>query len=73
MCEQAGQAEDAASIGDDSHVQPFVTDDSDEDDFPISSKIARSGLYLPSGISLRKDEIDAVCRILKDILSANLK
>jgi hypothetical protein len=40
MCEQAGQAEDAASIGDDSHVQPFVTDDSDEDDFLDISTLA---------------------------------
>jgi len=58
------------------HEQPVFKNESfysDEDDFPISSKIARSGLYLPSGISLRKDEIDAVCRILKDILSTNLK
>jgi len=58
------------------HEQPVFKKESfysDKDDFPISSKIARRGLYLPSGISLRKDEIDAVCRILKDILSTNLK
>ena len=58
------------------HEQPVFKNEgfySDKDDFPISSEIARRGLYLPSGISLGKDEIEAVCRILKDILSANLK
>ena len=58
------------------HEQPVFKNESfysDKDDFPISSKIARCGLYLPSGISLGKDEIVAVCRILRDILSANLK
>jgi len=58
------------------HEQPVFKNKSfysDVDDFPISSKIARRGLYLPSGVSLRKDEIDAVCRIVKDIVSANLK
>ena len=58
------------------HEQPVFKNQefySDEDAFPISSKIARRGLYLPSGISLKKDEIQAVCKIFIEILSINLK
>ena len=58
------------------HEQPVFKNESfysDKDDLPISSKIARRGLYLPSGISLGKDEIETVCKILREILSTNLK
>ena len=58
------------------HEQPVFKNESfysDEDAFPVSSKIARCGLYLPSGISLGKDEIDEVCKILMEILSTNKK
>ena len=58
------------------HEQPVFKNESfysDKDDFPISSKIARRGLYLPSGISLEKDKIKKVCKILREMFTANFK
>ena len=58
------------------HEQPVFKNESfysDKYDFPISSKIARRGLYLPSGISLEKDKIKKVCKILREMFTANFK
>lgn len=58
------------------HEQPVFKNEnfySDEDAFPVSSKIARRGLYLPSGISLERENIEAVCKILMEILSTSPK
>jgi len=36
--------------------------------YPVAEKLARRGLYLPSGLALREEQIDTVCRALLDIL-----
>jgi perosamine synthetase len=41
--------------------------------FPVSSNIARRGLYLPSGIGLSKKDIILVCGVLKEVLTSELK
>lgn len=37
--------------------------------YPIANKLARQGLYLPSGLSLNKIDLQQVCNIIHDILS----
>ena len=36
--------------------------------YPITERIARQGLYLPSGLTLTEDQIGSVVKFLKDIL-----
>lgn len=36
--------------------------------FPVSEKISKYGLYLPSGLGLKEEEIKKVCDIIKSIL-----
>lgn len=36
--------------------------------YPVSERIARRGLYLPSGMALKLTDIDIVCDAVKDIL-----
>lgn len=36
--------------------------------YPVAERIARQGLYLPSGLTLTEDQIDAVCRAVEKIL-----
>jgi len=40
----------------------------DNQKYPIAEKIARQGLYLPSGLTLKKEQIEEVCSIVKEIL-----
>jgi perosamine synthetase len=35
--------------------------------FPVAEEISRKGLYLPSGLALSQNQIEDVCRIIKDI------
>jgi len=37
--------------------------------YPVAERIARQGLYLPSGLALRDDEIDRVCEIVRETLA----
>jgi perosamine synthetase len=37
--------------------------------YPVTDRLARQGLYLPSGLSLRDEQIDEVCRAVRGILS----
>jgi perosamine synthetase len=37
--------------------------------YPVAERIARQGLYLPSGLTLTEDQIDAVCRAVEKILA----
>ncbi|MFH1325754.1 MAG: DegT/DnrJ/EryC1/StrS aminotransferase family protein [archaeon] len=39
--------------------------------FEISDKISERGFYLPSSSDLKKEEIQSICEILKEILSKN--
>lgn len=36
---------------------------------PVTERIARQGLYLPSGMTLTEEKIEKVCRIIKEILA----
>ena len=37
--------------------------------YPVAERLARRGLYLPSGLALREEQIETVCEALHDILS----
>lgn len=36
--------------------------------YPVAERIARRGLYLPSGLGLQQDQIDSVCDVIRSIL-----
>jgi perosamine synthetase len=36
--------------------------------YPVAERLARKGLYLPSGLALRKEQLETVCRALHEIL-----
>jgi len=37
--------------------------------YPVAERLSRRGLYLPSGLALREEQIETVCQALYDILS----
>jgi perosamine synthetase len=37
--------------------------------YPVAERLARKGLYLPSGLALTQEQIDTVSEALHDILS----
>ena len=37
--------------------------------YPVSEEIARQGLYLPSGLTLKEEQIEKVCNALKEIMT----
>ena len=37
--------------------------------YPVAERIARQGLYLPSGLTLTETQLDEVCRAVENILS----
>ena len=36
--------------------------------YPVSERLARQGLYLPSGLALTEDQLDEVCAVVKGII-----
>lgn len=38
--------------------------------YPVAERMARQGLYLPSGMALTMEQIDTVCRAVRDVLEA---
>ena len=51
------------------HLQPvFKKLRKQRDKFPVAERIAKYGLYLPSGLGLKKEEIKEVCDAIKEIL-----
>lgn len=38
------------------------------DEFPVAERLSRQGLYLPSGLSLRADDIDYICGAVRGAL-----
>lgn len=52
------------------HLQPVwkKLKISTEEHCPIAERIARQGLYLPSGLGLKNSEIDVICNRIKKIL-----
>ena len=37
--------------------------------YPVAERLARQGLYLPSGLALTRDQLSAVCNAVYDVLS----
>jgi perosamine synthetase len=37
--------------------------------YPVAERIARQGLYLPSGLALQEDQIDRVCAAVREVLA----
>jgi perosamine synthetase len=37
--------------------------------YPVAERIARQGLYLPSGLTLTEEQLDFVCRAVKACFS----
>ena len=40
-----------------------------DEQYPVAERIARQGLYLPSGLSLTEDQLVQVCNAVKEVLS----
>jgi perosamine synthetase len=38
--------------------------------YPVAERIARQGLYLPSGLTITKEQIEAVTTAVKEVLAA---
>jgi len=36
--------------------------------YPVTERIAKQGLYLPSGLALTEAQLDEVCRAVKKVL-----
>lgn len=51
------------------HVQPCFTDMGlfKGESYPVAEELSMKGMYLPSGSGLKPEEIDYVCRAIKDI------
>jgi perosamine synthetase len=37
--------------------------------YPVAERIARQGLYLPSGLTLTEEQLDQVCRLIEELLA----
>jgi len=53
------------------HEQPVFRERGlfNEERYPVAERIARQGLYLPSGLALTEIQIDQVCQIVREVLS----
>jgi len=53
------------------HEQPVYTNKGlfKGEKYPVAERIARQGLYLPSGLTLTKAQIDEVCRAVEKLLA----
>jgi perosamine synthetase len=40
--------------------------------FPVAERIARRGLYLPSGLTITGKDIDSICKKVKEIICPNI-
>ena len=47
------------------HLQPIYTALYSEN-FPVSEELGRKGFYLPSGSGLRAEEIEFICRVIRE-------
>lgn len=45
------------------HKQLFL-----DEHYPIAERLARKGLYLPSGLSLKENELEQVCDVIHEVL-----
>ncbi len=53
------------------HAQPALKSymNFTENDFPVTNRIARQGLYLPSGLALTEEQQAVVCKAVREVLS----
>jgi perosamine synthetase len=53
------------------HEQPVFHDMGlfTKEHYPVTERIARKGLYVPSGLAISADQIDAVCNAVRDVLA----
>jgi perosamine synthetase len=53
------------------HEQPVYTTQGffKDEQYPVTVRIARQGLYLPSGVALTEDQLDQVCQAMEKILA----
>ncbi|MBI1813301.1 DegT/DnrJ/EryC1/StrS family aminotransferase [Candidatus Peregrinibacteria bacterium] len=47
---------------------PFLSHFAQGESFPVAEDLSRRGFYLPSGLALTQDQLDAVCRAVHSIL-----
>jgi dTDP-4-amino-4,6-dideoxygalactose transaminase len=52
-----------------SDEQPHARGRADET-YPVTERLAKRGLYLPSGLTLTEAQIDEVCGVVRDVLTA---
>jgi len=50
------------------HLQPALKDFNRKGSYPIAKRIVEQGLYLPSGLGLKNNEIDIICDKIKTLL-----
>jgi len=53
------------------HDQPVLRDLGlfEDEEYPISDRISRQGLYLPSGMALTESQLDQVCDVVREVLA----
>jgi perosamine synthetase len=53
------------------HEQPVLRDRGlfANESYPVAKRIARQGLYLPSGLSLEESQIERVCDAVREVLA----
>jgi perosamine synthetase len=53
------------------HTQPALQQVvlSDDGDFPVTNRLARNGLYFPSGLALTEEQLGRVCTAIRSVLS----
>jgi perosamine synthetase len=53
------------------HEQPVLRDRGlfDAESYPVAERIARQGLYLPSGLALDECQVERVCKAVREVLA----
>ena len=53
------------------HEQPVFRERGlfEGEQYPVAERLARQGLYLPSGLGLEESEIDRVCQAVREALA----
>jgi len=55
------------------HEQPVFQDKGlfAGEQYPVSERLARRGIYIPNGMGVTDEQIDRVCRAIKDVMAAH--
>ena len=53
------------------HDQPVLRDRGlfEGEEYPVTDRISRQGLYLPSGMALTESQLDQVCEVVRELLT----